>query len=86
MTKFDELNAQLLGMSVDSVFSLKCWAMSMGGVRHPLLADFWPHGGVSQSLGIFNDEKGFSNRTLFIIDPEGVVRWKPPPQINPRRP
>ncbi|MFT5391402.1 MAG: alkyl hydroperoxide reductase subunit AhpC [Gammaproteobacteria bacterium] len=74
MTQFDEANAQVLGMSVDSVFALKTWAMSMGGVRHPLLADFWPHGGAAQALGIFNDGPGIANRALFIIDPEGVVR------------
>ena len=47
----------------------------MGGIRHPLLADFWPHGGVAQSLGIFNEDNGIANRSLFIIDPEGVVRY-----------
>ena len=62
-------------MSVDSMFSLKTWAMSMGGIKHPLLADFWPHGGAAQALGIFNTDMGIGNRALFIIDPEGVVRF-----------
>ena len=61
-------------MSVDSMFALKTWAVAMGGIRHPLLADFWPHGGASQALGIFNADSGISNRALFIIDPQGVVR------------
>ncbi len=65
----------MLGLSVDSQFALKTWAIALGGIRHPLLADFWPHGGVAQSLGIFNDQVGIANRTLFIIDPEGVVRF-----------
>ncbi len=65
----------MLGLSVDSMFALKTWAVSMGGIKHPLLADFWPHGGTAQALGIFNDEGGFSKRSLFIIDPEGVVRF-----------
>ena len=74
MAQFDEVNAQVIGLSVDSVFALKTWGMSMGGIRHPLLADFWPHGGVAQSFGIFNDDAGIANRSLFIIDPDGVVR------------
>ena len=74
MTKFDEAGAQVLGMSVDSMFALKTWACAMGGIKHPLLADFWPHGGVAKSFGIFNEEGGYSSRTLFIIDPEGVIR------------
>ena len=46
----------------------------MGGMRHPLLADFWPKGGVAQSLGIFNETAGIVNRSVIIIDPEGAVR------------
>ena len=74
MTKFDEANVQLLGLSVDSLFALKTWATAMGGIRHPLLADFWPHGGVAQAFGIFNQDNGIANRSLFIIDPDGVIR------------
>ena len=47
----------------------------MGGVNHPLLADFWPHGAVANELGIFNEQTGFANRALFIIDPQGAVRF-----------
>ena len=61
-------------MSVDSQFALRTWAVGMGGIRHPLLSDFWPHGDVSRKLGILNQDSGISNRALFIIDPEGVVR------------
>ena len=61
-------------MSVDSVFALKTWAISMGGIRHPLLADFWPHGGVAKSLGLLSEDAGIINRALMIIDPDGVVR------------
>jgi alkyl hydroperoxide reductase subunit AhpC len=75
LTKFDEAGAQLLGLSVDSTFALKTWALAMGGIRHPLMADFWPHGGVAQSFGIFNEEVGIASRALFIIDPQGVVRF-----------
>lgn len=46
----------------------------MGGIRHPLLADFWPHGGVAQTFGIFNEDSGVAKRSLFIIDPDGVIR------------
>ena len=74
MTKFEEAGAQVLGLSIDSQFSLRTWALSMGGITHPLLADFWPHGAVAQAFGIFNEDTGFANRTLIIIDPEGVVR------------
>ena len=61
-------------MSVDSQFALRTWAMGMGGIRHPLLSDFWPHGDASRKLGILNEDSGISMRALFIIDPDGVVR------------
>ena len=63
-----------MGLSVDSMFAQKTWATALGGIRHPLLADFWPHGGTAQAFGIFNEDSGIANRTVFIIDPEGVIR------------
>ena len=74
MNQFTDAGAALIGMSVDSAPSLNAWSVSMGGMRHPLLADFWPKGGVAQSLGIFNETAGIVNRSVIIIDPEGVVR------------
>ena len=63
-------------MSVDSTFALKTWATSMGGIRHPLIADFWPHGAVAKSFDILNAEAGIANRSLFIIDPTGVIQHR----------
>ena len=74
MKQFDETGAKLIGLSVDSTFALKAWATAMGGIRHPLLADFWPHGGVARSFGILDEDAGIAQRTLFIIDPQGTVR------------
>ena len=64
----------MLGLSCDPVPALKVWAQTLGGVGHPLLSDFHPHGKVSQALGIFNAEAGFPLRSITIIDPKGVVR------------
>ena len=74
MKKFEAANAQLLGLSCDPVPALKVWAASMGGVAHPLLSDFHPHGKASEALGIFNAEGGFPLRSVTVIDPQGVVR------------
>jgi mycoredoxin-dependent peroxiredoxin len=65
---------QLLTVSVDSPYSHKVWA-DQQGYDFPLLSDFWPHGAVAQSYGVFNDERGFANRGTFLIDPDGVVRF-----------
>lgn len=48
----------------------------MGSVPYPVLADFEPKGEMSKAYGVYNDERGTSNRAIFIIDKEGIVRWK----------
>lgn len=75
IAKFASVNTQVLGMSVDSVPCKKAWAESLGVKSFPMLADFWPHGAVAESYGILREE-GFSERATFIIDKEGVIRYK----------
>ena len=74
MKQYDEKGAQLLGLSCDTVPSLKVWAQSLGGIGYPLLSDFFPHGKTSQDLGIYNADGGYPMRSVTTIDPQGVVR------------
>lgn len=74
--EFDQYtNVQVLGVSVDTPFALKAWAEQQG-YQFPLLSDFWPHGAVAQSYGVFDDARGVALRGSFLIDTEGVVRWR----------
>jgi mycoredoxin-dependent peroxiredoxin len=75
LPRFSNDEVQLLTVSVDSVFSHKVWAQQEG-FDFPLLSDFWPHGGVAQSYGVFDENKGIALRGTFLIDTEGVVRYK----------
>lgn len=68
-------DVQVLAVSVDSVFAQRAWS-EKEGYQFPLLADFWPHGAVATAYGIFDAEKGLATRGTFIIDKQGVVRWK----------
>ena len=61
---------QVLGVSVDTPFSLKAWA-EQEGYQFPLLSDFWPHGEVAQAYGVFNDKAGMALRGTFLIDTRG---------------
>lgn len=72
---FQNDDVQVLAVSVDSAFAHKVWANDQG-YEFPLLADFWPHGAVAKSYGVFDEEKGIALRGTFVIDKEGVVRWK----------
>lgn len=76
LDRFEAANAQVLGVSCDTVFSHQAFAEKLGGIDFPLLSDFWPHGATAQAYGVFNAERGMANRSVFIIDTEGVVRWK----------
>ena len=65
---------QVLTVSVDSVFAHKIWA-DREGYDFPLLADFWPHGAVARSYGVFSESAGFAHRGTFLIGADGVVRF-----------
>jgi peroxiredoxin len=74
--RLDEMGAVALGFSVDSVPCKKAWAKDIGVEATSLLADFWPHGGVAGAYGIFREADGFSERAVFILDGEGVIRFR----------
>jgi alkyl hydroperoxide reductase subunit AhpC/glutaredoxin len=75
LRKFEGYNTQVLGVSIDHVPCLKAWAESLDGISYPLLSDFWPHGAVAQLYGVFREAEGRSERALFVIDKEGIVRY-----------
>lgn len=65
-------DVQTLAISVDSPFAHKVWAEQQG-YQFPLLSDFWPHGEVARTYGVFNDTLGCALRGTFIIDRDGEV-------------
>ena len=73
--EFEKLNAVALGLSVDSVPAKHAWAKDLGIKRTQLLSDFWPHGAVADSYGILSEEGGYSERSVIILDEEGIVQW-----------
>lgn len=74
LATYSSADVQVLGVSVDTPFSLKVWAEQQG-YQFPLLSDFWPHGEVARSYGVFNEGGGMANRGTFLIDKTGAVRF-----------
>jgi glutaredoxin len=74
LARFDGVQTQVLGLSVDSTDCLRAWAESLGGITYPLLSDFWPHGQVAERYGVLRSV-GSSERAIFVIDKAGVVRY-----------
>ena len=81
---FEEYQAQVLGISVDGVWSHKAFAEARN-LDFPLLADFEPKGAVAQAYGVYREKDGTSQRALFVIDAAGIVRWSyiSPISVNP---
>lgn len=75
LPRFRAAHTQVLGVSVDSVYSHANWAHSLGGISFPLLADFQPKGAAASSLGVYLDGPGITDRATIIIDSDGVVRF-----------
>lgn len=67
-------DVQVVGISCDPRHALRAWA-DTEGYKFPLLSDFWPHGEVARSYGVFMPGLGFATRGSFLIDPGGVLRW-----------
>jgi peroxiredoxin len=72
-------DVELLAVSVDTGFSLRTWA-DQQHFDFEMLSDFWPHGAVARSYGVFDENLGAATRGTFVIDKNGVVRWK---VVNP---
>ena len=64
----------LLGISVDTKHSLKAFKAAEG-LGYDLLSDFWPHGAVAESYGVFLPDRGMATRATFVLDREGLVAW-----------
>lgn len=65
--------ASMLAVSCDSKFALRAYAQQRG-YTFDLLADFWPHGQVSEAYGAFDPKHGRPVRASFIIDGGGLIR------------
>jgi peroxiredoxin len=69
-----DAGVQLLGISVDSSWTHKAFREKLG-LQMPLLADFHPKGEVIRSYGAYLEDWGTGNRSLVLVDEQGVVRW-----------
>ena len=81
---FKEHGAAVLGISTDSAWSHLAFA-EQKNIQFPLLSDFEPKGEAAKQYGVYRQEGGTSERALFLIDEDGVIRWSyvSPVGINP---
>ena len=71
---FEQHDAILLGITVDSIPTLFAWTRQMGSeLWFPVLSDFWPHGAAAAKYGLLRSD-GVSERALIFIDKKGIIR------------
>jgi alkyl hydroperoxide reductase subunit AhpC len=79
LPKFAALNAQVVGISTDSIYSHLAWQeKSIGWQEYSLASDYWPHGGIAQKYGILRESEplpGINERAVFIVDKEGKIAF-----------
>lgn len=80
LAEFEARGTALVGVSVDSMYSHGAWA-AVRGISFPLLSDFHPKGEVARRYGVWRESDGFSERALYVIDADGVIRYA---EVSPR--
>ncbi|WP_211212369.1 redoxin domain-containing protein [Gryllotalpicola ginsengisoli] len=78
--EFASRGVQLIGVSVDSIYSHGAWA-AVRGIRYPLLSDFHPHGETAKRYRVWREADGHSERAVYLVDADGVIRWV---HVSPR--
>ncbi|MDX6611673.1 MAG: peroxiredoxin 2/4 [Blastocatellia bacterium] len=77
---FEGINAEIIGVSTDSVYSHRAWLQTprdkggVEGLRFPLAADITKQ--MSREYDVLIEDRGIALRGLFVIDPEGILRYK----------
>jgi len=84
LPEFHKMGADMIGISVDGAWCHAAFAAARK-LHFPLLSDFEPKGAVARAYGAYRDGDGHSERALFVIDGEGVIRWSycSPVGVNP---
>jgi len=77
--KFTELNAQVVGISTDTVFAHIAFQRHLGGCQFPLATDRWPYAEAATAYGVFPPTKHvipfINDRAIFIVDKQGKIAW-----------
>lgn len=74
LSEFERLGTQILAISVDSIYSHGAWS-AVRGLNFPLLADFHPKGEVARRYQVYRETDGFSERAVYGLDRDGVIRY-----------
>ncbi len=77
--RFTERGIRVLAVSCDAMFTLRAYA-DAEQLPFDLISDHWPHGGIAQAYGVFDERAGCALRGTFLLDADGVIGWQ---VVNP---
>jgi len=79
LKQFADFDAQVVGISPDSIYSHLAWQeKAIGWLDYPLASDYWPHGGTAQKFGIQRLGEplpGINDRSVFIVNKTGKIAF-----------
>lgn len=78
--EFKAINTEVLGASTDSTYTHLAWTEQIGKIHYPMLSDLTKQ--VSRDYGVLIEEQGIALRGLFVIDPDGVLRYQVVHDLN----
>lgn len=84
LPEFEKFNAKLIGISTDGVWCHQAYREARR-LHFPLVSDFYPHGETAKRYEVYREQDGVNERALFVLDKDGVIRWRhiSPLGINP---
>ncbi len=84
LTEIRALDAELVGISVDGIWSHEAFARNLR-LQFPLLSDAHPRGAAARAYGVYRSREGASERAIVVIDRAGIIRWcnVAPPEVSP---
>ena len=74
-SRFEGLGVRVLAISCDPMFALRAYAEAEA-LPFDLLTDHWPHGSIARSYGVFDEQRGCALRGTFLLDADGILRWR----------
>jgi peroxiredoxin len=70
--------AEIIAISVDSVFNTGAWEKAIGPVGFSLGVDYWPHGATAEQFGVLRTEgedAGTAENAVFLVDKSGRIAF-----------
>ncbi|GMA39363.1 peroxiredoxin [Mobilicoccus caccae] len=84
LARFQSEHVSTVAISCDPMFTLRAWD-DAEAFFFPLLSDFWPHGEVARSYGVFDERGGFAHRGTYLVVPDGTIAWMLVTEAGERR-